>query len=173
MVMTKTALAPAAEAEPVTMKVVETETLFERMKNFYQAIAERAYGLFEKRGGNHGLDQEDWFLAEQQFFFPVPAQIKETEKAFNVEIEVTGFRAEDLAVSIEPFRLIISGSVEKEVKEKNYTEMTAKEVFRIFNLTARVDPVKAAATLKLGKLNITLPKTSVENEVTRVEVKVN
>jgi HSP20 family molecular chaperone IbpA len=170
MMNSKTAVVPAKEAAPVTLKVVEADTLFERMKSFYQAIADRAYGFFEKRGSNHGLDKEDWFLAEQQFFFPVCAEIKETEKAFNVEIEVTGFRAEDLAVSIEPYRLIISGNVEKEVKEKNYTEMTSKEIFRIFELTTRVDPVLATATLKLSKLNITLPKTSMENEVTRVEV---
>lgn len=28
-------------------------------------IAKVAYGLFERRGGGHGRDQEDWFEAER------------------------------------------------------------------------------------------------------------
>ena len=28
-------------------------------------VAQAAYQLFEQRGGAHGLDQQDWFLAER------------------------------------------------------------------------------------------------------------
>jgi hypothetical protein len=39
-------------------------------KNLNQAesnaiVAIKAYELFERRGGQHGFDQEDWFQAEQ------------------------------------------------------------------------------------------------------------
>jgi hypothetical protein len=30
-----------------------------------QAIAKKAYELFEKRGGSHGYDREDWLEAER------------------------------------------------------------------------------------------------------------
>ena len=29
-------------------------------------IAERAYELYQRRGGHHGQDLDDWFLAEQE-----------------------------------------------------------------------------------------------------------
>ena len=29
-------------------------------------IAERAYELYHRRGGHHGQDLEDWFVAEQE-----------------------------------------------------------------------------------------------------------
>lgn len=31
-----------------------------------KAIAHRAYELYERRGGGHGRDWEDWFQAEQE-----------------------------------------------------------------------------------------------------------
>ena len=31
-----------------------------------EAVARRAYELFEARGGDHGRDQEDWFAAERE-----------------------------------------------------------------------------------------------------------
>lgn len=30
-----------------------------------EEVAQVAYQLFEERGGAHGLDQQDWFLAER------------------------------------------------------------------------------------------------------------
>jgi hypothetical protein len=35
-----------------------------------QRIAERAYELYEKRGGEPGRDQEDWFQAERDLTQP-------------------------------------------------------------------------------------------------------
>lgn len=32
----------------------------------HEEIARRAYQLYEERGGVHGQDQEDWFLAERE-----------------------------------------------------------------------------------------------------------
>jgi hypothetical protein len=31
-----------------------------------QRLAQRAYELFQMRGGEHGRDQEDWFAAERE-----------------------------------------------------------------------------------------------------------
>ncbi len=31
-----------------------------------EEIRKRAYEIYEERGGNHGLDQDDWYRAEQE-----------------------------------------------------------------------------------------------------------
>jgi len=33
---------------------------------YQQEVADRAYALWQSRGGDHGLDRQDWFDAEQQ-----------------------------------------------------------------------------------------------------------
>ena len=33
---------------------------------FRELVAQRAYDRFQRRGGEHGHDQEDWFEAERQ-----------------------------------------------------------------------------------------------------------
>ncbi|HSF08564.1 MAG TPA: DUF2934 domain-containing protein [Nitrospirales bacterium] len=35
-------------------------------EGIYPRIAERAYELYQRRGGHHGQDLDDWFLAEQE-----------------------------------------------------------------------------------------------------------
>jgi catechol 2,3-dioxygenase-like lactoylglutathione lyase family enzyme len=37
---------------------------------YEEAVADRAYALFEARGRQHGRDQEDWFEAERQLRMP-------------------------------------------------------------------------------------------------------
>lgn len=34
--------------------------------NLEEEIRRRAYEIYEERGGRHGLDQDDWFRAEQE-----------------------------------------------------------------------------------------------------------
>ena len=35
-------------------------------EGIHPRIAERAYELYQRRGGHHGQDLDDWFLAEQE-----------------------------------------------------------------------------------------------------------
>lgn len=43
----------------------EGETPFAN-EDIQPRIAERAYELYQRRGGHHGQDLDDWFLAEQE-----------------------------------------------------------------------------------------------------------
>ena len=73
-----------------------------------------------------------------------------------------GFNTEEIQVSAEPRRLIISGSTsqanEKETESIFYREILAKDVFRSLDLPVEVDAASAEATLRDGILKVTLPK---------------
>jgi len=45
-----------------------------------EAIARRAYELFLERGGEHGLDVEDWLQAERELIEAARARSVEREK---------------------------------------------------------------------------------------------
>ena len=158
MAVTQTAL------EPSQVKIVEPQVLLDRLNKLSEQISRRAYEIFEQRGKTFGHDLEDWFEAESEILPAFQLRIKETNDALTVEAETPEFKAKELEVSLEPWRLTISGK--KEVKEEQkkgktmYQEQRTNELLRVIDLPAEVDGAKATAMLKNGLLEIKLPKVA-------------
>lgn len=161
------------EVAPMSSIFVETEKLFEEMEKIYKTISERAFELFHFRGREWGKEWTDWFKAESEILKHVPTEISEAEGMLKVKLEVPGFKAENLKVSVEPTRLIVNGRYEakeekKEGEEVIYTERRTNQILRDLALPCEVNPEKASAILKDGILTLTIPKAV---EPTKVEVK--
>lgn len=157
-----------------SLRVVEPQTLFERMNRVHDEIARRAFELFE-RDGAFGRDLENWFNAEEQLIHPAHINISESDTALHVQAEVPGFEPNEIEISLEPARLTISGkkqaSQEQQQKGKVvYKELCSSELLRVIDLPAEVDPEKTKATLKNGILELEMPK-STQSQAKRVEVK--
>jgi HSP20 family protein len=163
----KNQTAPEARAttNQSSPKLIRPESHIDRLRQLQEAIACRAYELFEGRGCEHGQDQADWLRAESEILRPVPITISESEQSLTVQAKLPGFNAEDIQVSAEPRRLIISSSAshtnEKQTENIFYREILARDVFRSLDLPVEVDSVNAEATLRDGILNVTLPKLNV------------
>ncbi len=162
--------------EPTSLKVVESNTLLDRMNRIREEIARRAFEIFESGGGTIGHDLDNWFKAEAELLHPVHVNITESNEALNIQAEVPGFNANELEVSLEPSRLTISGKKEttKEDKKKGktiYQEQCSSELLRIIDLPVEVNAGKSIATLRNGVLEISAPKAA-QTKANRVEVKV-
>jgi len=59
----------------------------EHTQNTLSRIARRALEIFESRGGSHGHDREDWFLAESELFEPVKLPISGSGEPVTVSAE--------------------------------------------------------------------------------------
>lgn len=169
-----TAVQRARETTPA--KAVESERgLFDRMNQTFDAIAKRAFEIFEGNGRVFGRDLDDWFAAERELLHPVSVDIAETEKSLHVKAEVPGFTEKELEVSVEPERITIAGHRETTAEEKKgkavYSEVRSNKIFRQVRLPAAVDPEKVEATLKNGVLDLTMPKAA-SAPVVRVQPKV-
>ncbi len=162
---------PAVPTRPV---FVEAEKLFEQMKELSQSIAHRAYEFFETRGREIGHDLEDWCQAEAEVLRRVPVEITEANGQLKVRAEVPGFSAEQIKVSVEPHRLMLSGkaetTTESSAPQMIFTERRGHGFCRTINLPADVDPAQVTATVKDGILELTLAKIA-KSEPTSVEVK--
>jgi HSP20 family protein len=152
--------------------IVKAEHLLDRLKHVSEAIATRAYELFQGRGHELGLDLDDWLRAESELLRPMPLDIVETDNRLTLRAELPGFTAEQIKVSAEPRRVMISGKAEQKTETATYTERHSKDVFRAVGLPADVDPVKLDAELKNGILTITLPKIP-NREPAHVEITAN
>jgi HSP20 family protein len=163
-----------APAPATPLKLVEPETLLQRINQVYDTIARRAFEIFENGGGFLDRDLEHWFQAEAELLHPVHVQIKESGDTLIVQAEVPGFRANELEVSIEPKRLAISGKKESREEQKKgqtiYGEQCSTEILRVVELPAEVNTSKTTATLKDGVLEVNLTKAA-EEKATRAEAK--
>ena len=142
----QTALERKPESSSERPFIVEAEKLLDRMRELKQSIKRRAHEFFEARGGDLGHALDDWFRAESEMLRPVPVQISATEKRLTVLAELPGFKSDEIKVSVEANRLIISGEsqskVEKQTEQTIYNERRSRQFFRALAMPADVDPEK-------------------------------
>ena len=164
----QTARKVRAITKPQSAKLIEPESHFHRLRQLEEAIACRAYELFESRGRAHGQDFTDWLRAESEIRQPLPIKVSDYQDEFAVEAEVPGFSAEEVEVSAEPRRLIISGRTTLTDKEADNTfsrEIIAKPTgtltrgtFRLLDLPVEIDADHVEARFTGETLTVTLPK---------------
>jgi HSP20 family protein len=152
-------------------RVTEFDNIFERMREMHGIISRRAFELFEEGGKMFGRDLDDWLRAESELLHPVSVSIDETDEGLRVEAEVPGFKAEELEVSVEPYRVTITGKHEaaKEEKKKGktvYSERSAEGILRVIDLPVEVNTDAVSATLKDGVLEFTMSKAAPARKIT-------
>ncbi len=161
--MTEKAMATQTAPAMTSVKLVEPDVLLDRINRIRETIERRAFEIFQNNGGLPGRELDDWFKAEEELLHPVHMNLAESEGAVTVTFEVPGFGAEQLQVSLEPRRLMVSGKKETSKEEDRkgktvYREQCSDEILRVIDLPAEVDAAKATAILKNGVLELRLPK---------------
>jgi HSP20 family protein len=148
------------------IRLVRPEQMLDQMRTTFDAIARRAFEIFQRNGGQFGHELEHWFQAESELFHPMHLEVTETDKTLTVRAEVPGFSEKDLQISLEPRQLTITGKresrEEKKTKATVYAERCSDQIFRVVDLPKEVDPSASGvkATYDQGVLTITLPETA-------------
>ena len=147
-------------------RFVEPQAIYAHINELYDAIACRAFELFEGDGKISGRDLDHWFRAEGELLHPVHVQIRESDDAIIVDAEVPGFSANELTLSLEPCRLTISGKKQSSGEERKgnvlYSERCSNELLRSVELPVEVNVSHATAALNDGILELTAPKLAVK-----------
>jgi HSP20 family protein len=88
--------------------------------------------------------------------------LSESDKAYEVEVEIPGISKENVKVAIDDRRVTIDAEEKREdVKEGEnmiYAERLARKFSRTFSLPSAVDDASAQARVENGVLHLTLPK---------------
>ncbi len=105
--------------------------------------------------------------------------IHETDKEYHLEVQVPGFKEDEINVEISEDSLTISGSNKEERKEKDgrsivRREWEQSEFSRSVRFAQPIDEKKVEAKLEDGTLTIVAPKTEpVKPKTTKIVVKKN
>lgn len=165
--MNTQASVPAKQSIKITKTASGGDDIYAKIHELTNHIAKRAYDLFTFRGFQNGHDLEDWFAAERELLQPTRLEIKDNEKEYFVTLDVPGFDPEDLNVQIQGNQIVVSGEQHKETKRTEdkgktiYSEKTAKQIYRAFQLPTPALADKAVATLNKGVLELRLPKAAI------------
>jgi HSP20 family molecular chaperone IbpA len=139
-----------------SVPVVEAD-IFDRMNETDELIAERAYEIYQSRGGGHGSDQDDWFAAEQEV---LPERVIEqdvSDDEVRLTAQLPGFDANDLEVVIGHQRAVICGR-HSDSGQAGDANRSRRRVLQIVELPFAVDPVLSRATLQAETLHVRLPR---------------
>lgn len=107
--------------------------------------------------------------------FTPPADLYETDEAYEVEMELPGFSRDDVQVTIEQGMLTISGRrAEERTENENYhlRERSVGRFSRGFSLPASIEADQVEARFDEGLLRVTLPKAA-EARTRKIEVDVS
>jgi HSP20 family protein len=148
---------------PAGIRLVKPEKMLDQMQAAFEAVARRAFEIFEHNGSHPGRDLENWFQAESELFHPTHVEIAEADNVLTLKAEVPGFSEKGLEVSLEPRRVVITGKresrEEKRKKRTLYTAQCSNEIFRVIDLPKDVELTARGikASYDQGVLTITLP----------------
>ncbi len=148
------------------VKLVPAEILAHRRNEIEGLIAQRAYQLFEGRGFEHGRDVEDWLQAEDEIVHGCRHDLRESEEVITLRAEMpSSYPPDQLLISVEPRRLVISGETEVEVGywdgKQTRTEARPRRIFRAHDLPVEVNPSTSTAILRDDTLEVVMPKADV------------
>lgn len=161
---------PREASAPV--KLVAADVLLSRKNEIQHVIARRAYELFKGHGSVNGHDIDDWIEAEVEVVRTYRHDLKESAEAIVLKAELPcSFTTDQLNVSVEPRRLMLSGETELDVIRGGNTpahmEKRAQRIFGVEELPVDVDPSRSTAKLTGDTLEIVMPRVAVDNKSSR------
>lgn len=121
--------------------------------------------LFDNMFGTQTRDWSTWRPA---------ADLVETDEGFTLDLELPGFRRDDIEVTVEQGILTISGERARTRREDvtyHLNERAAGRFSRSFSLPNSVNPDDVAAEFHDGVLHVELPKAA-EAKPRKIEVDV-
>lgn len=139
-------------------------SLFQELENLLGQIRERAYNLFQQRGGSsEGGDLDDWLRAERELLWTPPADLIDKGDELRIHLAAPGFEANEIEVTVLPGAIVVRAESKREQEQQEgeilVSEFSSRKLFRRFDLPAPIDPEKATARLEKGVLRIAAPKS--------------
>lgn len=126
-------------------------------------VRQRAFDLFELRGGRPGHDLDDWLAAERELLGLPTAELKDARTAFEMDVALPGFAAKDVDVKASPSEIFVHAASRTRSSDRQgevlWSEFSRREIFRRFPLPQTIDEDHITAELDNGVLHVTAPKS--------------
>jgi HSP20 family protein len=156
-------------AVPIKKNQGGEPSILDEIARIGERIRQRAYDLFQSRGGNHGSDVDDWLSAEKELLCCPESQLTENENSYEIRVSLPGFQPDDIQVTALDDELIVKAEAQLQHQEDRegiqMAEFGQRTFLRRFNFSQAIDIDGITAQLKGEELHLTVPKTSTTQSV--------
>lgn len=137
--------------------------VFREISDRLEAVRQKAFELFQERGGERGHELEDWIAAEHAVMGWPAAELKDKKTAYEVEVTLPGFTAKEVEVTATPREIIVHAAAYHEKKGEEdkviWSEYGSNDVYRRFELPESVNADRVTAQLENGIPHVMAPKS--------------
>ena len=98
------------------------------------------------------------------------SDIYEVENGYVIDIEMAGYKKEDIKLDFDKGYLTVTGKREKENKEYVHEEIYTGELSRTYYLGDKIDPEKISAKYENGILSISLVNKEVVDNKKKIVI---
>lgn len=145
---------PTAEPGKARTPSVKIGNSTECSKAISDAVAKRAYEIYERSGRQPGSDRKNWFLAEREIIKPLNCGLLKSEEGVTVSICRSSLSAKDIDVCAEPHRLIVMA------RNDSNSMIGPTAVYRVLPLADEIEPSSLKLRAHGRLLEIKLSKAS-------------
>jgi hypothetical protein len=122
-----------------------------------QAIARRAFELYESTGSCHGRDRDDWYRAERELTALGAQILVETgDLALMIQIPIVAENGTLILASISPWSILVVG-VPDASSADGYDQHDLRDLVRYISLPREVIPEEVTTSLDEHGLRLRLP----------------
>lgn len=138
----------------------------EQTRKVDQAIARRAYEIFERRGGTGWHELEDWRQAESEVRSKLCFGLTSSADALLVACDIARFEKDSVEIWVAPKQITICGKpvTHKEKRANSGLQLCQGKVFRTVALPVEGEPDGVFLSLKGSFLEIRMPKKHSRHE---------
>lgn len=125
----------------------------------HRCVSERAYGLYEASGGEHGNDHAHWLQAQSEVLHH-GLEVRESGSWLSINASLPDVEGDDIEVYLEPNRVIVRAETSENFQntESQPQGFALREIFLLEDLHTEVDPATASAAFKDRKLTLMVKK---------------
>lgn len=150
---------PATAANTIRITAVNS---LEQARRVDEAIARRAYEIFERRGGLGWRELEDWRTAESEIRSNLCIGLTSSEDSLLVSCNSGRFEKDSMEIWVAPRQITICGKPVRDEKQLPTAHSYRGVVFGIVALPVEIEPRRVFTKTKQNFLELHLPMVHTE-----------
>jgi len=152
--------------EKIDENKASTASAFDELETLSEQVRQRAFEIFERRGGVDGFAMNDWLNAERDLFRIPESELVEQDGKFEARVSVPGLEPDDVHVTALPDMLIVKAFSthrhDTDDGDVRFCEFDQRTLFRRFDLREPINVDNVTAKLEKGMLQLTALKSRQE-----------
>jgi len=146
----------ATKGEKVKLAITDAN---EQMRRVQEAVAHRAYAIFESRGSGSWHELQDWGQAENELVRPLNCGRTTVGDRLWIGTDAGTFERGTIEIWVAPRKITICGKPRADKDVQGIGPRSGKErIFRVLDLCLDVDPSSATPKLHGPSLEILVRK---------------